>query len=153
MDPTGMGTSPEDSPNARPTSCSSCGRCSVAAESRTAVRPPQGHFSSSHPLERHHDLPGAEAMDAVTQPPHPVNETVLDYAPGSPERERLSAALKSFTDPLELGAVIGGTSRRPAGKAFDVLAPFDHARVLATSAHSTQQDASDAVPAALTAAP
>ena len=92
-------------------------------------------------------------MDAVTHPPLPINETVLDYAPGSAERERLTAALKDFTSPLELGAVIGGTTRRPAGEAFDVLAPFDHARVLATSANSTQRDASDAVTAALDAAP
>ena len=92
-------------------------------------------------------------MDAITHPPLPINETVLDYAPGSAERERLSAALKDFTSPLELGAVIGGTTRRPAGEAFDVVAPFDHARVLATSANSTQQDASDAVKAALDAAP
>ncbi len=92
-------------------------------------------------------------MDAVTHPPLPVNETVLDYAPGSAERHRLEGALKSFDSPLELGAVIGGRSRRPAGEAFDVVAPFDHARVLATSAHSTGRDATEAVAAALAAAP
>ena len=92
-------------------------------------------------------------MDAVTHPPLPINETVLDYAPGSAEREKLTAALKSFSSPVELGAIIGGESRRPAGESFDVVAPFDHARVLATSANSTQRDASDAVKSALDAAP
>ncbi|MGI8590411.1 MAG: L-glutamate gamma-semialdehyde dehydrogenase [Nakamurella sp.] len=92
-------------------------------------------------------------MDAITHPPLPVNETVLDYAPGSPERERLTVALKAFTSPLELGAVIGGVTRRPAGKSFDVVAPFEHSRVLATSAESTPQDATDAVAAAAAAAP
>jgi len=92
-------------------------------------------------------------MDAVTHPPLPVNETVLDYAPGTDERDRLAEALKSFDSPLELGAVIGGRTRRPAGAAFDVVAPFDHARVLATSANSTQQDAADAIAAASAAAP
>ncbi len=92
-------------------------------------------------------------MDAVTHPPLPINETVLDYAPGSAERDRLTAALKSFDRPLELGAVIGGATRRPAGEAFDVVAPFDHQRVLATSANSTQVDAADAVRAAADAAP
>jgi 1-pyrroline-5-carboxylate dehydrogenase len=91
-------------------------------------------------------------MDAVTHPPLPINETVLDYAPGSAERERLTVALRSFDSPLELGAVIGGTARRPAGEAFKVVAPFDHQRVLATSANSTQKDAVDAVGAALAAA-
>ena len=92
-------------------------------------------------------------MDAVTQPPYPVNETVLDYAPGSAERGRLDAALRSFDAPLELGAVIGGKARMPAGDKFEVVAPFAHARVLATSANSTQRDAADAVSAAKAAAP
>ncbi len=92
-------------------------------------------------------------MDAVTLPPPPVNETVLDYAPGSAERERLTAALKSFGSPVELGAVIGGETRKPLGEDFTVVAPFDHARVLATSANSTQADAADAVKAAAAAAP
>jgi len=90
-------------------------------------------------------------MDAITHPPLPLNEAVLDYAPGSEERHRLSAALDSFTEPLELGAVIGGIARRPAGADFTVVAPFDHQRVLAVSANSTQQDAADAVQAALRA--
>jgi len=92
-------------------------------------------------------------MDAITHPPTPVNEPVLDYAPGSPERAALTAALAAVTGPVELGAVINGTSRRPGGEPFDVVAPFDHHRVLATSANSTQADAKDAVAAARQAAP
>ena len=38
-------------------------------------------------------------MDAVTHVPTPTNETVLDYAPGSPERASLEVAL------VELAAV------------------------------------------------
>jgi 1-pyrroline-5-carboxylate dehydrogenase len=91
-------------------------------------------------------------MDAVTDPPLPINEPVLDYAPGSPERATLVEALATVTAPVELGAVIGGVSRRPAGDPFEVVAPFDHHRVLATSANSVQGDAADAVAAALTAA-
>ncbi len=93
------------------------------------------------------------AMDAVTHPPAPVNEPVLDYAPGSPERATLVAALQAVTEPVELGAVIGGVQRRPSGKPFDVVAPFDHQRVLATSADSTGEDAAAAISAALDAAP
>ena len=91
-------------------------------------------------------------MDAVTHPPIPVNEPVLDYAPGSPERANLVEALEAVKDPVELGAIIGGVSRRPAGEPFEVVAPFDHRRILATSANSTQADAADAVRAALAAA-
>ncbi len=91
-------------------------------------------------------------MDAVTHPPAPINETVLDYAPGSAERARLSEALNAFS-PVELGAVIGGRRRRPRGESFSVRAPYDHDRVLATSANSTQADAADAVEAAMEAAP
>ena len=91
-------------------------------------------------------------MDAVTHPPAPVNEPVLDYAPGSAERADLTAALAAVTEPAELGAVIGGVSRRPSGEPFQVVAPFDHRRILATSANSTQADAAEAIQAALDAA-
>ena len=91
-------------------------------------------------------------MDAVTSPPGPVNEPVLDYAPGSPERAQITAALKDFDSPLELHAYIGGEFRRPSGEKFDVVAPFDHARVLGHSAHAVQSDARAAIDAALTAA-
>jgi 1-pyrroline-5-carboxylate dehydrogenase len=91
-------------------------------------------------------------MDAVTHPPLPINETVLDYAPGSAEREAITRELKGFADPVELNAVIGGASRRPSGEPLAVLAPHDHARVLGRTANSTAADARAAVDAALAAA-
>ena len=33
------------------------------------------------------------SMDAVTHPPHPVNEPNLTYAPGTPERKELEQEL------------------------------------------------------------
>src|SRR5690242_10004700 len=92
-------------------------------------------------------------MDAVTHPPQPVNEPVLDYAVGSAERAALEQALAGFTAPLELPAVIGGERHEPAGEPFQVVAPFDHHRVLGTSAHAVQADAKRAVEVALAAAP
>ena len=92
-------------------------------------------------------------MDAITAPPAPINEKVLDYAPGSPERASISAGLAGFAEARELPAVIGGVARMPAGKAFSVTAPHDHQRVLGTSAHSTQADATAAIDAAMAAAP
>ena len=48
-------------------------------------------------------------MDAVTQVPAPVNEPVLDYAPGSPERAELQAALAELgSSRMDLPHVIGG---------------------------------------------
>lgn len=91
-------------------------------------------------------------MDAITRPPAPVNEPVLEYRPGSPEREVLLAALQTFTDPVELPAVIGGSKKMPAGESFTVVAPHRHSRVLGHSALSTQADASAAIAAALAAA-
>jgi 1-pyrroline-5-carboxylate dehydrogenase len=91
-------------------------------------------------------------MDAVTQPPRPVNEPVLDYAPGSAERAELVEALAGFTSPLDLPAVIGGERHAPAGEPFEVVAPFDHHRVLGVSAHAVQADARRAVDVALAAA-
>ncbi|GAA2018683.1 L-glutamate gamma-semialdehyde dehydrogenase [Nakamurella flavida] len=91
-------------------------------------------------------------MDAVTTPPPPVNEPIGEYAPGSPERAEILAALQGFADPMELPAVIAGESRMPAGEPFEVRAPHDHARVLGISAHSTGEDARYAVTAALAAA-
>ena len=92
-------------------------------------------------------------MDAITAPPAPINEKVLDYAPGSPERASITAGLAGFSESRELPAVIGGVARMPAGKAFSVTAPHDHQRVLGTSAHSTQADATAAIDAAMAAAP
>ncbi len=91
-------------------------------------------------------------MDAVTHPPLPVNEPILDYAPGSAERAALLDALGIFAAPLELPAVVGGEERDPGGAPFDVVAPFDHGRVLGRSAHAVQDDARAAIASALAAA-
>jgi 1-pyrroline-5-carboxylate dehydrogenase len=93
-------------------------------------------------------------MDAVTQVPAPRNETVKDYAPGSPERAALEQRLTELAAaPVELTATIGGAQRMPSGPSFDVVAPHRHAQVLGTSAHSTGADAEAAVRAAKAAAP
>ncbi len=93
-------------------------------------------------------------MDAVTQVPEPINEPVLDYAPGSPERAALQQRLGELAaEPVELTAAIGGKARMAGGEAFDVVAPHRHAQVLGTSAHSTAADATEALRCAKDAAP
>ncbi|MFF7213871.1 L-glutamate gamma-semialdehyde dehydrogenase [Streptomyces sp. NPDC008238] len=93
-------------------------------------------------------------MDAVTQVPAPVNEPVHSYAPGSPERARLEAKLKELAgNPVELPMTIGGVRRMGGGERFDVVQPHNHGARLGTYANATQDDARDAIDAALTAAP
>ena len=94
-------------------------------------------------------------MDAITSVPAPVNEPVLTYAPGSPERTGIEARLAEMAaaDPIELTAVIGGQHRHAGGDAFDVTMPSDHAHVLGRSHHSTAADAEAAIAAATEAAP
>ena len=93
-------------------------------------------------------------MDAVTQVPTPVNEPVHGYAPGSPERARLEARLKELAEnPVDLPMTIGGEKRMGGGERFDVVQPHNHKARLGTYANATQQDAQDAIDAALAAAP
>lgn len=93
-------------------------------------------------------------MDAVTQVPAPVNEPVHSYAPGSPERARLEAKLKELAgNPVELPMTIGGVKRMGGGERFDVVQPHNHGARLGTYANATQDDARDAIEAALAAAP
>jgi 1-pyrroline-5-carboxylate dehydrogenase len=93
-------------------------------------------------------------MDAVTKVPAPVNEPVLGYAPGSPERARLEKKLKELAEhPRDLPMTIGGAKRMGGGERIDVVQPHRHASVLGTFAGATREDAQDAVDAALAAAP
>jgi 1-pyrroline-5-carboxylate dehydrogenase len=87
--------------------------------------------------------------------PVPVNETVLGYAPGSIERAGIESTLDSMAgeDPLELTATIDGVSKPASGDSFDVTMPSDHAHVLGHAANATRADATEAIDAALNAAP
>ncbi|MFD0203203.1 MULTISPECIES: L-glutamate gamma-semialdehyde dehydrogenase [Saccharothrix] len=93
-------------------------------------------------------------MDAVTTVPAPVNEPVLSYAPGTPERAQLQAKLAELAkEPTELTLTIGGEQRVGGGERFDVVQPHNHRAVLGTLHGATQQDTRDAVAAAKAAAP
>jgi 1-pyrroline-5-carboxylate dehydrogenase len=93
-------------------------------------------------------------MDAITTTPSPRNEPVRDYAPGSPERASLQAALAELGGTHhELTVTIDGLQHMAGGARFDVVAPHDHAHVLGTSANAGHGEAKAAVEAALRAAP
>ena len=93
-------------------------------------------------------------MDAVTHVPTPTNETVLDYAPGSPERASLEVALVELAATRhELPHTIGGARVTGKGERIEVRQPHAHRKVLGVTRGATKADAGAAVEAAMAAAP
>jgi 1-pyrroline-5-carboxylate dehydrogenase len=94
-------------------------------------------------------------VDAVIKVPAPVNEAVKTYAPGSAERASLESTLDELSnaDPIELTATIDGVTKPASGDAFEVSMPSDHSHVLGHAANATRTDATQAIDAALAAAP
>ncbi|TAK69067.1 MAG: L-glutamate gamma-semialdehyde dehydrogenase [Actinomycetota bacterium] len=93
-------------------------------------------------------------MDALTAVPEPVNERVLGYAPGSPERADVLAALAELAGGVgDLPMTIGGRRCAASGDPVDVVAPHAHRQVLGTLREAGHVDARAAVRAALAAAP
>jgi 1-pyrroline-5-carboxylate dehydrogenase len=61
-------------------------------------------------------------MDALFRVPAPVNEPVLGYAPGSPERAALEQELARIAgEQIELPSTIGGRKVMGGGRAAKVL--------------------------------
>lgn len=93
-------------------------------------------------------------MDAVTTPPAPTNEPNLTYAPGTPEREALTAEIaKQEKKQKSLRGYIGGRWKAGGGAEIQVVQPHDHQHVLGTLRSATQADARAAIKAANDAAP
>jgi 1-pyrroline-5-carboxylate dehydrogenase len=63
--------------------------------------------------------------------PHPINEPVKTYAPGTPERASLAAKVKEMAaQRIEIPLIIGGKEVR-TGKLAKAVMPHDHGHVLA----------------------
>ena len=93
-------------------------------------------------------------MDAVTHVPAPINETVLDYAPGSAERAAVEAALVELAGSRhDLPHTIGGVRVEGKGPRIEVRQPHAHAKVLGVTRGATKTEAAAAVDAAMAAAP
>ncbi|MGL5817939.1 MAG: L-glutamate gamma-semialdehyde dehydrogenase, partial [Phycicoccus sp.] len=93
-------------------------------------------------------------MDAVTSVPSPVNEPVLDYAPGSSERATVEAALADLgASRHDLPHTIGGRRVMGAGPRIEARQPHARRKVLGTMRNATRADAGAAVDAAVAAAP
>jgi 1-pyrroline-5-carboxylate dehydrogenase len=89
--------------------------------------------------------------DAIVSVPEPVNEPVREYAPGSPERAALKAALKQVeSEVVEIPCVVGG-ERVLTGKIREVHMPHRHRHVIARFHAATEDVAQRAIRAAVEA--
>jgi 1-pyrroline-5-carboxylate dehydrogenase len=89
--------------------------------------------------------------DAIVSVPDPVNEPVLEYGPGSPERARVKAALAAIErEVVEIPCVIGG-ERVFTGNVREVTMPHRHRHVIARYHAATAELAERAIRSALEA--
>ena len=93
-------------------------------------------------------------MDAISQVPTPINEPVRDYAPDSPERGELRAALERLGGECrDLPHVIGGVEVAGTGAWIPVRQPHAHREVIGRLRNAGSAQASAAIEAAAAAAP
>jgi 1-pyrroline-5-carboxylate dehydrogenase len=89
--------------------------------------------------------------NGVFHVPIPVNEPVLSYAPGTPERAALRRSLDELAGrTLEIPAVVGGRKVR-TGQTVEAVMPHDHAHVLARWHKCGKKEVLRAIGAALDA--
>jgi 1-pyrroline-5-carboxylate dehydrogenase len=89
--------------------------------------------------------------DAVASVPHPVNEPVLGYGPGSAEKVRLKRALADMaSEEIEIPLIIGG---KPVttGRLATCVVPHRHRHVLARFHQAGPAEVERAIAAALEA--
>lgn len=90
-------------------------------------------------------------MNGFFNVPVPVNEPVLNYAPGSKERTELKAALAAArAKVIDIPMYIGGQEIR-SGKTMEIRPPHDHQHVLGQFHISDAMHVANAIDAALAA--
>jgi len=86
--------------------------------------------------------------NAIVSTPAPVNEPVLKYAPGSPEKASLKKTLDAMlAEQIEIPLIIGGREVR-TGVTAEAVCPHDHGHVLATYHQAGEKEVAMAVEAA-----
>lgn len=99
-------------------------------------------------LEAHGLAGGERSVEGRFTPPRPVNEPVLSYAPGTPERKALKEALRKMSEEvIEIPLIIGGKEVR-TGRVKEVVMPHDHHHVLARCHQAGPEEARAAIEAA-----
>src|SRR6266568_3625922 len=87
-------------------------------------------------------------MNSIPKIPTPVNEPVLSFAPGTPERAELKRTLKELSGrQLEIPLVIGGKDVH-TGRTVDVVMPHCHRHVLAKAHQAGPAELQAAIAAA-----
>ena len=90
-------------------------------------------------------------VNNVVMPPTPVNEPVLGYAPGSPERVELKAELtKQENEILEIPCIINGQEVF-TGDVVEQVMPHDHSHVIARVHMAGEKEVNAAINASLEA--
>ncbi len=83
--------------------------------------------------------------------PHPVNEPILNYAPGSRERALLKEALaEARSQQIDIPMYIGGKEIRTS-KQGEIRPPHDHQHILGRYSQGDKSHVNDAIEAALKA--
>jgi len=90
-------------------------------------------------------------LNGVVHVPPPVNEPVLSYAPGSPERASLQRRLDAmYGEKIEIPLRIGGRDVR-TGHTGEAVCPHEHGHVLATFHQAGEAEVRQAAAAAKSA--
>ena len=84
--------------------------------------------------------------------PYPINEPVLSYAPGTPEREALQAAYQTMYNqpPIEVPMYLGA-ARVTTDDKRTMTPPHEHGKVLGHFSYGTEAHVTQAIDAALEA--
>ncbi len=89
--------------------------------------------------------------NAIFKVPTPFNEPVYEFAPGSPERAKLKAALDDIAGKrIEIPLIIGGKEVR-TGNLGQAVMPHDHQHVLADYHQAGEKEIEMAIEAAMAA--
>jgi len=89
--------------------------------------------------------------NAYFKVPYPINEPVLSYAPGTPEKEALKKRLKELqAKEIEIPLIIGGKSIK-TGKTVEIRTPHDHSKKLGFYHKAGTKEVNMAIEAALEA--
>lgn len=87
-------------------------------------------------------------MSQIPRVPPPLNEPVLSYAPGTPERTELKSTLQTLQgERIDIPLIIGGREVR-TGDTEETCMPHDHRHVLATWHRAGPEEVRQAVRAA-----
>lgn len=91
--------------------------------------------------------------NSITQLPKPINEPILSYGPGSPEKAAVKKSLSEISSKqIDIPLIIGGKEIK-TGNLGKVVMPHEHGHVLATYHKAGPEEVQKAIQAALDAQP